>query len=210
MGRKPRTRNILWISTVSILLLLAVFLAWGCDRSQPAPEKETEERVEEDAQAESGVGDYDLTLYFRYSVDARELLTPQVRTVTAVADPYRAAMEELIAGPASDSQLLPVLPDTVKVLGIEVADGIATVNVSKEILTDANQVGVSAEGEGLALSAIANTMTEFEGVNKVKLLIEGMQSGMVEGRFVEDFWGHTGLPEYLERNEEMIYREIPL
>ncbi len=209
MGVKTRAAGISLIFAVSVLLLLAVFAAWGCDRSQPPVDGEQEERVEEDAQEENGVGDYDLTLYFRYGADTRELLAPQERTVTGVADPYRAAMEELIAGPAPGSQLSPVLPDTVKVLDIEVADGTATVNVSKEILTDANQVGVSAEGEGLALSAIANTLTEFAEVSRVKLLVEGMQSGMVEGRFVEDFWGHTGLPEYLERNEDIIFRETP-
>jgi spore germination protein GerM len=209
MGRKTSAAGILWISAASMLLLLAVFLAWGCDRSQPPPDSEPEEKVEKDTQEESGMGDYDLTLYFRYSADMQEMLAPQERAVTGVADPYRAAMEELIAGPAPDSQLFPVLPDTVKVLDIEVADGIATVNVSKEILTDANQVGVSAAGEGLALSAIANTLTEFDEVSTVRLLIEGMQSGMVEGRFVEDFWGHIGLPEYLERNEDIIFRETP-
>ncbi|MGE5543160.1 MAG: hypothetical protein ACM3WT_08985, partial [Bacillota bacterium] len=32
---------------------------------------------------------------------------------------------------------------------------------------------------------------------KVKVLIEGKSKGQVDGRLVEDFWGHMGLPEYL-------------
>lgn len=206
MGGKTSSARILWISICSMLLLLAALSAWGCGKSEPPRDGGTEEGTEEEVEDDAGEGTYDLTLYFRYSGDTREWLAPEERTALGVKDPYRAAMEELIKGPAPDSQLHPVLPNTVKVLGIEVADGIATVNVSKEILTDANQVGVSAAGEGLALSAVANTITEFDGVSMVKLLIEGMQSGMVEGRFVEDFWGHVGLPEYLERNEDVIFR----
>jgi spore germination protein GerM len=115
-------------------------------------------------------------------------------------------MEQLIKGPAEGTQLYPVLPTTVKVLDIDVADGICTVNVSKEILTDANQLGVSGSSEKLALAAIADTLTEFADVDRVALFIEGLQSGMIEGRFVEDFWGHMGLPTFLERNEEVIYQ----
>ena len=40
--------------------------------------------------------------------------------------------------------------------------------------------------------------TSEPGVPAVR--IEGKQSGMVDGLFIEDFWGHVGLPEYLERD----------
>jgi len=204
MFKRVAVKKALWVLALSLLLLLAAFTAWSCAKTEPAGS-----RQEENAEQEEGKEDKEetvtLTLYFRYNAGAREQLAPQQRTVSGVTDPYRAAMEELIEGPTPDSQLYPVLPDTVKVLGIEVADGVCTVNVSKEILTDANQVGVSASGEELALSAIADTLTEFAEVSRVKLLIEGAQSGMVEGRFVEDFWGHMGLPEYLERNEDLIF-----
>ncbi|MBN2025434.1 MAG: GerMN domain-containing protein [Actinobacteria bacterium] len=194
-----------WALRVLIILLLAaltVFAAWGCSRTEPA-EPQDKEEAGEDTEGAAEEQETTVTLYFRYSADTQELLAPEERAVSG--DPYLRAMQELIAGPAPDSQLYPVLPDTVQVLDIGVEDGICTVNVSKEILTDANQVGVSASGEWLALTAIANTLTQFAEVDKVKLLVEGVQSGMIEERFVEDFWGHMGLPEYLERNEDLIY-----
>jgi len=192
----------LWASIILLLSTLAVFGAWGCNKAEPAEPREQEEATEggEGAAEEEQTT---VTLYFRYNADTQEWLAPEDRTVSG--DPYLRAMQELIAGPAPDSQLYPVLPDTVKVLDIGVEGGICTVNVSKEILTDANQVGAGASGEGLALAAIANTLTQFAEVDKVKLLVEGVQSGMIEGRFVEDFWGHMGLPEYLERNEDLVY-----
>lgn len=192
----------LWFAVIMLLSVLGVFAAWGCTGTEPAQPVEQEEAKESDEEASQGQ-QTTVTLYFRYDVDTQGWLAPEERTVSG--DPLLRAMQELIAGPAPDSQLHPVLPDTVKVLGIGVEGGICTVNASKEILTDANQVGVSASGEGLALAAIANTLTQFAEVDKVELLVEGVQSGMVEGRFVEDFWGHMGLPEYLERNEDLIY-----
>jgi spore germination protein GerM len=187
-----------------LLLLLFAFSAWGCSKVEPAEPQEQEE-----AETGGSVATEErvtVTLYFRRTVDTKDWLYPAQTTVIGASDPYLAAMEQLIKGPAQGTELHPVLPDTVEVLDIDVANGVCTVNVSKEILTDANQVGVSASGEGLALAAIANTLTEFEDIDKVALLVEGLQSGMIEGRFVEDFWGHTGLPEFLERNEDVIYK----
>ena len=194
-----------WALQVLVILLLATLAvsgAWGCARSEPVEPQEKEE-AGEDAEEAAEEEQTTVALYFRYDADTQGWLAPEERTVSG--DPLLRAMQELIAGPAPDSQLQPVLPDTVQVLDIGVEDGICTVNVSKEILTDANQVGVSASGEGLALAAIADTLTQFAEVDKVKLLVEGVQSGTIEGRFVEDFWGHMGLPEYLERNEDLIY-----
>lgn len=202
MEIRSARKLVFWLPVVLLFSALAVFAAWGCTGTEPAQPGEQEEAKgsdEEIAEEEQTT----VTLYFRYKVDTQEWLSPEERAVSG--DPYLRAIQELITGPAPDSQLQPVLPDTVKVLDIGVEDGICTVNVSKEILTDANQVGVSASGEGLALAAIANTLTQFAEVDKVKLLVEGVQSGMIEGRFVEDFWGHMGLPEYLERNEDLIY-----
>lgn len=185
--------------------LLASLLAWGCGKAQPAAPPQEEVGEDGGGEAAPSGETVTLTLYFRYQTPDQEWLAPEDRTVSGVTDPYRTAVEELIRGPAPGSPLHPVLPDTVKVLGVDVAGGVCTLNVSKEILTDASLVGVGSTSEALALSAIADTLTEFGEIDRVKLLIEGMQSGMVEGRFVEDFWGHTGLPEYLERNEEILY-----
>ncbi|MDD3718449.1 MAG: GerMN domain-containing protein [Actinomycetota bacterium] len=201
---KGRVTAVVAISLLCLLLLAGAIAASGCEKTTTAPPQEQEGAGKESG--ENGAEEATtVTLYFRRSVESQEWLSPERRTLSGASDPYRAAMELLIQGPEAGSQLHPVLPDSVKVIDIAVADGVCTVDFSAEILTDANQVGVSASGEGLALAAIANTLTEFEGVASVKLLVEGVQSGMVEGRFVEDFWGHVGLPEYLERSEGVIY-----
>lgn len=200
--------RVFWIPLLALLLLLAAATSWGCGKGR-APQRAEGEAEEEQGQGqeegqEAAGRTMTLTLYFSEALPDRMLLAAEKRTVEDVSDPYRAAMEELIAGPSPGSGLGPVLPHTVKVLGAERAGGILTVNVSGEILTDAGEVGVGAAGEALALAAIANTLTEFDGVEKVKLLVEGVQEGVVGGRHVEDFWGHVGLPEYLERDEGVV------
>ncbi|MBC7229728.1 MAG: GerMN domain-containing protein [Actinobacteria bacterium] len=197
---------LLGLALASLLCLLLVGSNCACWRTEG---NRGDEPVESDG-AERGdgetaeVGTVEVTLYFRYDTPEGSWLAPEKRMMEG-AEPCRAAMEALIAGPGQGSSLKPVLPNTVRVLETAVEGGICTLNVSGEIITDAAQVGVSASGEMLALAAIANTLTGLAGVEKVRLLVEGLQSGMVEGRFVEDFWGHVGLPEYLERNERLIY-----
>jgi spore germination protein GerM len=202
-----RRRLLRWCVTVLTLFLLASagFLA-GCGKTTPGTQEQGKEGQgkegkgggeEQDGQG----GPVTLTLYFMEVTPTDFYLVPEKRTIPYTQAVARAAMEELFKGPAEGSGLKAIFPNTVKVLDISIKDGICTLNVSKEIITDkAQQGGAGAAVEGLALTSIANTLTEFPTIQKVKLLVEGQQSGMVDGLFIEDFWGHVGLPEYLERD----------
>jgi len=201
-------------TAVAMLLaaLLAAAFAWGCDSS--VKKAGTEDGAAADGaeadggqQADGGVeqGPVTLTLYFLAQTPTDFYLQAEERTVPYTQAVARAALEELFKGPSPGSGLKAIFPDTVKVLDVSVSDGICTVNVSKEIITDrAASGGAGAAVEALALASIANTLTEFPTVNKVKLLVEGKQSGVVDGMHIEDFWGHVGLPEYLERNISLV------
>jgi spore germination protein GerM len=207
MGRRDSYSKILCIVALCSLLLLTLFLAWGCTRTDSGVVEEQEEEVQEEEEEQEEVQPEQtvtLTLYFKMNTETEEYLAPEERTVTT-SDIARSAMEELIKGPGPDSGLSPVLPNTVKVLDVSVVDGLCTVDVSKEIITDSSQLGYGARSEILALAAIANTLTDIEGIDRVKLLVEGAQSGMAGDRYIEDFWGHVGLSEFLERNEDVIY-----
>lgn len=202
-----RTRwSSLTLALVCITLLVSLLLP-GCGKARTTtgeekPEGEAEYQAEKQ-EVEEGeeVRTTTLTLYFIKSGPMDFYLVPEKRTIPYTQAVARAAMEELIKGPSEGSELLAAFPATVKVLDVSIEDGVCTVNLSKEILTDKNaQGGAGAAMEGLALISIANTLTEFPTIQKVRLLIEGKQSGMVDGLYVEDFWGHVGLPEYLERD----------
>ena len=194
---------------LALVVALLAFTTAGCDESGNNPDgtgtEDAQDTEGQNGDDQAGREDQNepvtLTLYFMGSTPASFFLSREARTIPNTQAVARAAMEELIKGPAEGSSLQAVLPDTVKVLDVSIADGVCTVDLSKEILTDkASQGGAGAEVEALALDSIANTLTEYPTIRKVKLLFEGKQSGEVDGYHIEDFWGHVGLPEYLERD----------
>lgn len=201
-----------WKKFVPLAVILAVLLLLaagaGCGERKAGGEEGPEERKEGVEVEETRKGEEEtvtLTLYFLKSTQNEFFLAPERRTIPYTQAVARAAAEELFRGPAPGSELVPLFPNTVKVLDLSIEDGTCILNVSREIITDkAKQGGAGAQMEGLALISIANTLTEFPTIQRVKLLIEGRQSGQVDGVYVEDFWGHVGLPEYLERDMSVV------
>ncbi|GAG61127.1 unnamed protein product, partial [marine sediment metagenome] len=91
-----------------------------------------------------------------------------------------------------------------KVNSVKISESTATVDFSKEIITNFQEIPHSSTTEVLAIFSIVNTLTEFEEIKKVKITIEGKDSGQVDGLYIEDFWGHVGIYEEFTRNEDII------
>ncbi|WP_018963678.1 GerMN domain-containing protein [Coprothermobacter platensis] len=114
------------------------------------------------------------------------------------------ALEALIQGPTDLSMGMP-LPPTTRILGFNVENGTAYVDLSKEAITEAYKYcPVSAGGEAMSIYAIGNTLTEFPDIKTVKLSIEGKTKGEIDGYAIESYWGHFGLPSEITRNEKAI------
>lgn len=133
-----------------------------------------------------------VTLYF--SDQNAEFLRPEVRQVMLDKgqSPIVAAIEELIRGPL-DPRLSRTIPEGTRLLGIEIKDGIAWVNFSREI--QVNHWGGSA-GERLTTFSVVNTLTEFSQIQAVQFL--------VEGEVHESIWGHGITDEPIGRAPELI------
>jgi hypothetical protein len=145
----------------------------------------------------------EVTLYFIKQVGKDVYLWPEKRRVERGKDLLKQALNELIKGPIAVG-LEPVLPSSAKVRSVEVVKGIARVDFSREIITESQELTLSAEREKLALVSIANTLTNFPSVERVQILIEGKGRGVVDGKRIEEFWGFVGLPKYLSRDETPI------
>lgn len=102
----------------------------------------------------------------------------------------RASILALIEGPKTN--LIPSIPAGTKLLGINLKNGICTVNLSKEFIL--NHSGGSA-GELLTLYSIVNTLTEFKTIKSVAILVEG-QAGKSLGNII--------LSTPLKRNSDLI------
>jgi spore germination protein GerM len=109
----------------------------------------------------------ELTVYF---LDTDLDLVPVQRTVPATQAVGRAAMTELLRGPgASDpGGSASTIPAGTQLRGIDVADGIATVDLSGQFASG----GGSASMRG-RVAQIVYTLTEFDTVQAVQFLVEG-------------------------------------
>lgn len=120
---------------------------------------------------------------------------PEERWVTQTDEPLaKLLIQELIAGP-TDSSLTTTIPKEVKLLSLEVAEGIAYANFSKEL---ASKIAGSA-GELMVLGSVVNTLTELPAISAVQFL--------VEGKVEESIWGHSTTSEPFERMVSLIATE---
>ncbi|MDN5347994.1 MAG: germination protein [Clostridia bacterium] len=107
-----------------------------------------------------------------YFTDAKALrLVP----VTVPAPPEagddmpRAAVLALIAGPPKDSHLGRTFWPGTRLLDFKVANGVAFVDLSAEAIG----YGGGSTAETLLVNSLVFTLTDFPGINKVQLLLEG-------------------------------------
>ena len=181
-------------SLILMLTFLLLMLITGCDQQNPSPinpplanqEKVTQEPISQ--QHNASYLTHKLTVYFA-TKDAAALV-PEVASVQKSEYTAHKAMEVLLAGPVH-SELVRVLPLKTKVRGIVIKNRIAYVDFNDKIL----KMSGSAT-ETLAVASIVNTLTEFEEIEKVQILVEGKQ--------VETLAGHLDVSQPLSRSEHII------
>ncbi|MDO9593279.1 MAG: GerMN domain-containing protein [Erysipelotrichaceae bacterium] len=109
-----------------------------------------------------------ITLYFPDS--KADQVYPEIRSMMVIdGGVARAAVQGLIWGPQK-AGLLASIPEGTRLLGISIKDGICTVDFSKEFVE--NHPGGSA-GELVTLSSVIKTLTQFDTISKVRILVEG-------------------------------------
>ncbi len=170
---------------VWLAVLLVIVLLGGCAIRREAAPGKPEPEAPPPATAR-------VTVYFG---DKQAVwLVPEVREVPVTEDANLplVALKELVRGPTS-SDLVRVIPEGTRVLSVEVKDGVAYANFSREL--QSKHWGGST-GETFTVYAIVNTLTEFPEIEKVMLLIEGQVIGTLAGHLITS--------EPLSRNEEMI------
>ncbi|MCL5039962.1 MAG: S-layer homology domain-containing protein [Firmicutes bacterium] len=147
--------------------------------------------------AAPGPGETRLTLYFTFHTPNAFYLFPVNTSIPDTKTPAAAAMELLIQGPPPGGPLWSGIPRDTRLLGVEIKDGTAYVNFSREI-TRAN---VGSSGEALLVQSIVATLGQFPTVKRVKILVEGQP--------VETLAGHVDLTGYLTPQFDKVYRGFP-
>ena len=113
-------------------------------------------------------------------------------TFTDQNDKYKAAVEAVMT-PPKEKNLTKVVSNNSSLISVDVKDGTAMVNLSKNIKI--GFVGGST-GEELLIGSVVNTLTEFKEVNAVKFLIDGQE--------VETLSGHMDLSTPIKRMENLM------
>lgn len=111
----------------------------------------------------------DYTLY--YTDNGRRYLIGREETVNMVSMEGLEInlVERLLASPEG-SGLVSALPTGTRVLGVQVSEGICTVNLSREFELNADS---SAAAQRLTLLSVVNTLTQLDHIDRVEFAVEG-------------------------------------
>lgn len=132
-----------------------------------------------------------LTFYLP-SDDALNLIPKTVRVKTKDSLP-KAALTEMIA--AERKQSYPILPKGLSVLSVEVKDGLAIANFSKELA----DIDKSTSTEELFTAMTVNTLTEFPDIKEVKFLMDGKP--------ITRLSGHSDMTRSFKRIDSIIKKQ---
>jgi germination protein M len=142
------------------------------------------------------INETEVVVFFLKPAPVNFYLKPILYKVTNDRDLHIKALEALFAGPSPQSKLLSMFPRNTKVLGLNIKDGIAYVNLN----ASATQLNVGSSTEALAVASIVNTLTKFPDVFGVKILIEGKE--------VESLAGHVDITGLLRYNDQVVDPEL--
>ena len=161
------------------LLVTLVMIPSGCQRTPaPAPPNPEPPGPVETVKM-------DVAVYYLKSTQTEMYLIREVHQVDKTNEVAKAALNELISGTPATAGAARVLPADTKILGINIEQGLATVDFSAEVL----KANVGSSGEAMGIASIVNTLTEFPTIQKVVFTVDGSkEKGM-------DWWGHVGLYE---------------
>lgn len=141
--------------------------------------------------------DLQLALYYAKFTQDESYLVREVHSIPYTEDEPLAAVKRLIEDQPKTPGATRVLPPDTRVLGVEIRNGTATVDFTREVL----QANVGSSGEAMGIMSIVNTLTEFPGIEQVSFTVEGK----IDDRTM-DWWGHVGLYEQpFQREVSMVY-----
>lgn len=150
------------------------------------------EFLETEADADMPGETREIVLYF--SDPEGKALVAEERTIPKVEGIARETIKELISGPHPESGLLGTIPAGTALRDINIRpDGLAIVDFTKELVT--NFQGDSTS-EILTVYSIVNTLTQFDTVDAVQIL--------VDGQVVETLNGHVDVSEAMARDDAII------
>ena len=144
-------------------------------QEQPLPNRDRPEQNPEQQPTFDAADTREVVLYFA-SADGLAL-EGEIRAIPRQEGMARATLNQLIAGPQI-AGLLPTIPNGTILRDINIRDGVCIVDFSWDIV--AHHPG-GLQNEQLTIFSIINTLSQFESIEQVKILIEGQEVNTLTG-----------------------------
>jgi len=169
-----------------LIMFICALVCTGCDNSTAKP-------PEKDPKPVTDVKKEQSFIVYRASADGTEKLLPEKLTIQDNGKlPEYNALVALCSTKPQNAKMDDVFPIGVKVLNLEVKDGIAYADFNKEI----KNASKGSYNEMLICYAIVNTLTEFRHIQKVQILVEGKKCVTLNG--------HMDIEDPLKRNATLL------
>ncbi|SDP31628.1 GerMN domain-containing protein [Selenomonas ruminantium] len=185
-----------------VLLTITMLCAAGCsdDKKNSADIGDNPTVTAEKNKAPTPVQDKDkntakgkLTVKVYYPDEQGLKLVPVQKTVKIGSDDkYTATLKALLDG-TKEKGLATIVPKQAKIKSVKVQGDTAFVDFDDNLIK--KFIGGST-GEEMLVGSIVNTLTEFEEIKKVQLLVEGKK--------IESLSGHLDLTKPVERMDNLI------
>lgn len=117
-----------------------------------------------------------ISLYYT-NIETNTLM-PEAKVIDAknlLENPYKTLTEYLMEAPKNE-KLKSSIPEGTKVNKAERKGEVVTLDLSKEFIENK-----TADEINLAIFAVANTLTELNEVNYIKILIDGEENKKIDG-----------------------------
>ena len=144
-------------------------------QERPAPSQGEQEQPPEQQPNLDPNDTREVVLYFA-SADGLAL-EGEIRAIPRQEGMARATLNQLIAGPQV-AGLLPTIPNGTILRDINIRDGVCIVDFSWDIV--AHHPG-GLQNEQLTIYSIINTLSQFESIEQVRILIEGQEVNTLIG-----------------------------
>ncbi len=163
------------------------------DDVEATPEAEEDEEPTAEADDDDGAGSTAVRVWVVRDFDGQLWLESERRDLAEPTEAVAgAAMTELLTQPTMHPELSPPAGTGNEVLGVDLADGLLTVDVDGTI----HDAATGAEGEQAFQQALAHTGTQFDTVDEVQLQVDGAD--------IDELWGHVDWSEPIAPDDEML------
>jgi hypothetical protein len=168
------------LAAAGLLVLAACTVQSGPDADSPpaAGQRQTERAVP------ATRGTRSVAVYYLRTLGGHRYLVPEWHRVPDSGSVVAAAVAEQLAGRAVFPGSRPPFPARPRLLGTRLAGGTLRVDLSRQVLR--SPPGADRRD---ALQALVYTATQFAGVRRVVVAVQGRTDGEVAGRSLAAFWG---------------------